>query len=157
MSLSHISESVKTVISRVERPSPRTLSELVDHLRSLEALDNPDVNLPLDQLRMTEEGTLAVPGHGSFALTNWSRRQLSLLLGIRWDRWFQTASPEERADEVNRRLGRRSQSLKLRTARTATEPNGKAGVLRALVSPSFSPVPDSALANMQEIRQFASR
>ncbi len=148
MSLSHISEPLQRVVSRVERPRPRTLPELADHFASLEELDNPDITLPLDQLRMTEEGTLAVPRQGAFALTDWSRQQLALLLGIRWDRWFQTASPTELADEVNRRLGRRNQGVRLRTARVASEPNGKAGTLRALVSPAFSPVPDSLIARM---------
>ncbi len=151
MTLSHISETLSRVVPQMERPSPKTLGDLAEHFASLESLENPDVALPLSELRMTEEGTLAVPSQGSFALTDWSRLQLSQLLGIRWDRWFQTARPDELADEVNRRLGRRDQTVKLRTARVALEPNGKPGVLRALVSPSFSPVPDSLLARMLSV------
>lgn len=146
--LSHLSETITQVVSHLERPQPRTLHDLVDHFASLETLDNPDITIPLNRLRMTEEGTLAVPHEGNFEVTDWSRRQLSQLLGIRWDRWFETASGAERADEVNRRLARKGQSMKLRTSRVALKPNGKAGLLRAFVSPSFSPVPDSLLAGL---------
>ncbi len=147
MTLSHISESLVEVVSSAT-PRPTTLAELAAHFAAREELDNPDVVTPLDTLRMTEEGTLAVPGQGAFALTDWTRQQLANLLGIRWDRWFETSNALERADEINRRLSRRSNAMRLRTSRVAPISNGKPGILRAIVSPSFTPIADSRLAAM---------
>jgi len=145
MTLSHLSESLTEVVSQTTS-RPRTLPELASYFAAREELDNPDVVTPLDTLRMTEEGTLAIPGQGTFALTDWTRQQLSNLLGIRWDRWFFEASGLERADEINRRLSRRSNAMRLRTSRVAAVANGKPGVVRAIVSPSFTPIADSRFA-----------
>lgn len=148
MSNLHIVETQAEVVSVVERPFPRTLRDLADYFAAREELENPDTTVLLNTLRMTNEGTLAVPGQGTFALTDWSRQQLANLLGIRWDRWFETSQPSERSEEVNLRLSRRNNAVKLRTARVAPIPNGKPGILRAIVSPSFTPIADSKLATM---------
>lgn len=147
MTLSHLSESLAEVVSQTT-PRPRTLSELASYFAAHEELDNPDIITPLDTLRMTEEGTLAIPGQGTVALTDWTRHQLANLLGIRWDRWFESSNGLERADEINRRLSRRTNTMRLRTSRVAIVPNGKPGILRAIVSPSFTPIADSRLAMM---------
>ena len=147
MTLSHLSESLAEVVSQTT-PRPRNLSELASYFAAREELDNPDVVTPLDTLRMTEEGTLAIPGQGTVAFTDWTRHQLANLLGIRWDRWFESSNGLERADEINRRLSRRPNAMRLRTSRVAIAPNGKPGILRAIVSPSFSPIADSKLASM---------
>jgi len=144
MTLSHLSEVLPRAL-----PAPAvhagSLRDLAEQFEAIEARENPDAVLELKELRMTAEGTLAVPGLGAFAPTDWSRRQLSFLLGIRWDRWFASTSPEEQADEINRRLGRRSMRVRLRTAQ-AEDDTASVGVLRALVSPTFSPVSDTMLA-----------
>jgi hypothetical protein len=94
------------------------------------------------------DDTIAVPSIGNFALTDWARKQLAILLGIRWDRWFETSNREEQADEINRRLWRKSASVRLRTSRIAVASNGTAGILRAIVTPTFSPVGDVLLARL---------
>jgi hypothetical protein len=45
-----------------------------------------------------------VPGGPELRMNDWARKQLARMLGLRWDRWFQSASGEERAEEVNRRF-----------------------------------------------------
>ena len=146
MTLSHISEVLPRALSAAPI-RPGSLHALVRELDQIEARENPDVVLELKELCMTVQGSLAVPGLGAFTPTDWAQRQLSLLLGIRWDRWFASASPDEQADEINRRLGRRSMRVRLRTAQVDAT-NGAAGVLRALVSPTFAPVSDATLARM---------
>ncbi len=147
MTLSHISEPLVGVVAHTT-PRPASLRDLVPYFAEREELDNADVLTPLNTLRMTEEGTLAIPGQGTYALTDWTRQQLSNLLGIRWDRWFEASNSLERMEEVNRRLSRRTNAMRLRTSRIAPIPNGKPGLLRAIVSPSFTPIPDSRLAMM---------
>jgi hypothetical protein len=105
----------------------------------------PDQIFPLARLHATSEGRLDVPGLGELALTDWSRGQLSRMLGIRWDRWFDETlvSPEERADELNRRLQRHRGDWKLRARRRAPgEDIAGDGVLRAFVSPTYAPIDD---------------
>ena len=95
----------------------RTLFDLVERFQEQEAQQNEDMVLPLNQLRMTPEQTIEVPGLGTHAMNDWSRKQASSLLGLRWDRWFENASPTQRAEEINRRLGRATEQVKVRTTR----------------------------------------
>ena len=127
-------------------PAASTLEELHAALRALEARENPDVTVSLSELRVTPHGTLLVPNlPGEFGLTDWSRGQLESKLGVRWSRWFAPVSPEEGAAEINTRLSRSPARVKLRTTRPG---DVGCGVLRAFVSESYSPFPDSALAEL---------
>ena len=148
MSLSHISESLTRVVPRAPTGGARTLHDLVSIFDGLEAQDNPDAIVELKQLRMTTEEAIAIPSLGNFVLTDWARKQLASLLGIQWQKWFQTTSREEQADEINRRLWRKSASMRIRTSREAVASNGTAGILRAIVTPTFSPVGDSLLSRL---------
>lgn len=143
MTLSHISEVLPQALAR----ETKTLDDLAALFEGQEALDNPDVVLPMSRLCMTGEG-LEVPDLGTFALTEWAREQLSARLGIRWDRWFAKASAAERAHEVNIRLSRTSAEVRLRTSRYGMNGSGTSGTLRAFVSPSYSAIPDSRIARL---------
>lgn len=130
----------------IVRPAVSTLEELHAALRAVEARENPDVTVSLSELRVTPHGTLLVPNvPGEFALTDWSRSQLESRLGVRWNRWFAPVSPEEGAAEINTRLSRSPGLVKLRTTRPG---DAGYGVLRAFVSDSYVPFPDSALAEL---------
>lgn len=147
MSISHISEVLPAVVPlHVGR---RSFQELVEEFEANESLENPDAVVPLKKLWFLNEGTLAIPGlQGPFAFTDWSKRQLAALVGVRWDRWFARMSPEDQAAEVNKRLWSSEESLRVRTSRVAVSGNGVAGIVRALVSPTFSPLPDSQLLGL---------
>jgi hypothetical protein len=109
------------------------------------ALALPDQVLPISRLRATDDGFIEVPGVGMTSLTQWSRRQLAGILGIRWDRWFSEdlVVPADRAAEINLRFRRSNDSLKIRTRRWAVEEEAKGeAVLRAFVSPTYAPIDD---------------
>jgi hypothetical protein len=130
----------------------RTLHDLVRGFEIEEQRENPDLVTPLATLRMNPEGMVEVPRLGAFAFTDWSRRQCASLLGVRWDKWFANTAATERADEVNRRFARASGTVRLRTTRLV-EPvsevdHGVEGILRAFVSPGYSPVGDARLGRM---------
>jgi hypothetical protein len=126
----------------------RTLFDLVERFQGQESLQNNDVVLPLNRLRMTPEQTIEVPDLGCFAMNDWSRKQAATLLGMRWDRWFENASPIERAQELNHRLARASGEVKVRTT-SALEDDAEAdGTLRALVTPGYTPIEDSQVASL---------
>lgn len=130
-------------------PKVRSLSDLSGLLSALERQELPDVTLPLRDLAMNDDGTIHVPGEGAFALTNWARRQLSERLGIRWDRWFSTVTAPERAAEVNLRLSRSSEGVRLRMAEIVDPESGSTGtVLRAFVSPRYAPFSDAMIAGL---------
>lgn len=158
MHLQHISTVLPNALAAVERPSeapsggdtPKsgTLRHLRDQFARRESLENPDVIVPTKALRLTEEGTLAVPDLGNaFAFTDWSRRQMASLVGVRWDRWFARMSPGEQSLEVNKRLWMRDDRLKIRTSRSGS-PNGVAGIVSALVSPTFTPLADTQVLDL---------
>jgi hypothetical protein len=126
-----------------------TLATLVEHLESTESLEIPDQVLPIRGVRMDEAGTLETPA-GRAVLTDWSRRQLSSLMGIRWDRWFDRAGPGERAGEINSRLARMDGSARVRLRCTRRVPEGADAdiTIQAVVSPTYTAVPDSRVARV---------
>lgn len=126
----------------------RTLFDLVERFQGQESLQNEDAVMPLSRLRMTPEETIEVPGIGTHVMNDWSRKQMSSLLGLRWDRWFQNASGQERAEEINRRLARASEDVKVRTTRAVEGGEEADGTLRALVMPGYSPIEDSEVARL---------
>jgi hypothetical protein len=114
-------------------------------------LENPDEIVELKELRMTTEESIAIPNRGNFTLTDWAKRQISSLLGFQWTKWFQSTTREEQADEINRRLWRKDTRMRLRTSREAIASNGTAGILRAIVTPAFSPISDTNLGHSLKI------
>jgi hypothetical protein len=128
----------------------RTLHDLRRVFEAEEAREHPDVTLPLAKLRLTGEDLLRIPGRGDVVFNDWSRRQCASLVGLRWDRWFENATPSERAEELNRRFQRAQGQVRLRTMDLAdserSDHPGADGLLRAFVSPGYTPVRDSEVA-----------
>jgi hypothetical protein len=159
-------EHISTVVSRVlpdlhrsARPSalvdaitrrPRNLFELIRTFEAEEAHENEDIVTPLAGLRLTPEGLVDVPDRGQFVFTDWSQRQCSTLLGVRWDRWFENCSSAELAVDVNRRFARARGSIRLRTVRARDAEPGVDGILRAFVSPGYTAIADSRVASLVE-------
>ena len=66
----------------------------------------PDRIVHVADLRFTSAGHIALPDGVEYRLNAWSRKQLASLVGVRWDKWFSSATPQERSDEISRRLAR---------------------------------------------------
>ncbi|MCC7539356.1 MAG: hypothetical protein IT379_24240 [Deltaproteobacteria bacterium] len=135
----------------------KTFDEIQQIVATRAAKNLPDVVVPLAEVAMLVSGSLVLPDRRAVAMTPWSQRQLASLLGVRWDRWFEMATPEERADEVNRRLRRMPVERKLRLTRDTSEVND--GVIRAFLGPGFTPIDDhrvieaiSATVRLDEFR-----
>ncbi len=103
----------------------------------------PDRIVHVADLRFTSTGHIALPGGDEYRLNAWSRKQLASLVGVRWDKWFSTATPEERADEVSRRLTRTPGELKISAFRDDTDEAH--GIARAFLAPSFTPISDARI------------
>lgn len=130
---------------------PKTLKELVEALRERESFENDDALIETKNLRFTAEGLVEVPARGVFQMNDWSRGQLASRVGLAtFERYFENASGPQRADEMNQRFARGTATLRLRTRRffedEAPAVRGTSGVLTAILSSSYSPVPDSAIA-----------
>lgn len=126
-----------------------TLDDLVTSFEIEESTNNSDVVVPLNKIRMTAGGTLHVPNlHGELALNDWSRGQLARRVGVTWDRWFEGADARERAEEMNRRLARASGAVRVRSIKRVPEGVPADGVVRAFVSPDYSPVADALVARV---------
>ncbi len=149
----HISSVIPRVLngagSRTEivprEKRARTLPELITVLDEIESTDNPDVVIEASALRLTSEGLIDVPQMGAFAPTDWSLAQIARFAGVKLDRWFENADGPTRADELNRRFTRSTSAVRLRTRRSndpTMVPAGAAGLLRALVTPTYAPISD---------------
>ncbi len=126
-----------------------TLDDLVTRFEERETRNNPDVTVQLSALRMGPEGTLQLPTlRGEFALCDWARGQLGRLVGASLDRWFENAAPNDRAEEMNRRLARASGTVRVRTSKALPEGVEADGTVRAFVSPQYSPVLDAQVAGL---------
>ena len=141
-------EAVPSALPQVlshSHTNEQTFDEVFDKVTSQADLALPDQILPVSRLRATTDGFIEVPDAGNLSLTEWSRRQLATLLGIRWDRWFasELVVPADRAEEINRRLRRLGGEWQIRSRRwAADEPAVGDGVLRAFVGPGYAPIDD---------------
>jgi hypothetical protein len=113
----------------------------------MEALENPDVVVPLRELKLNDDGTLAIPGEDEgFELSGWAKGQLASLVGVKWDRWFGRMDRAGQATEINLRLSSFDARLRVRTVRT--DADSTRAVVRALLTPTFSPLRDSELLGL---------
>lgn len=124
-------------------PSPirgSTFDQVHETVAARAARMRPDATVHVSDLVFTPEGHVVVPGAGPHTLTALAKRQLAGMVGIRWERWFQSASPDERAEELNRRLKRTPGERKLRAWTDTT--GGTSGTLRAILPPGYEPIDD---------------
>lgn len=124
------------------------LTELVSKLEHAETYDNPDVILEMNKLKMDDDMNVVIPDQGRYALTTWSRNQISNMTGIRFDRWFLNASNSEKAYELNRRFDRAQGEVKVRTSSISNNGKDADGTLRAFVSPSYVPISNALVGNL---------
>jgi len=103
----------------------------------------PDTTVHVADLVFTPEGHVVVPGVGPHGMTPLAQRSLASMVGIRWEKWFQSASPDERAEELNRRLKRTPGERKLRAWRDNT--GATAGTLRAILPSGYEPIDDARI------------
>lgn len=121
-------------------PKGRPFVQVYEAVQARAAAMAPDQVVHVADLRMTPEGNLVLPGALVYRINDWAKKQLSSMLGLRWDRWFQSASGEERAEEINRRFQRTPGEKKIRAW---VDRNGHAdGVARAFLAPTFTPIDD---------------
>ena len=125
-----------------------TLTELVSSLEQQETYDNPDIVLEMNKIKMDDDMNVVVPDQGRYSLTTWSRSQISNMLGLRFDRWFQNVSNSEKAYELNRRFDRAQGEIKIRTSSVSTDGTNSDGTLKAFVSPGYTPISDALVGNL---------
>lgn len=119
-----------------------SFNELRDQIAARADQQLPDVVVHVSTVTMNLDGHLDVPGMGIVRLNSWSRKQFASDLGFR-EKWFASVTPDERAEEVNRRLSRMPGQRKFRAFKDRT---GQAdGVLRAILSPGFTPIDDQRI------------
>lgn len=128
-----------------------TLDTLLNQLSAREAEENPDQIVLARDLGMSPAGNIVTP-NGEYAMTQWSRSQLASLLGVRWDRWFHQADPQDRANDVIRRLRRMhpATQIKLRTKKAVPDAVEADGTVMAFVSPSYTPVSNVVVGRLLE-------
>jgi hypothetical protein len=102
----------------------------------------------LQKVNFTDAGTVQVPGFGLLKLNNWSKRQLGARLGVKWDKFFGETPPDKINRAVTDHLENREPVIMKVVARKHAKEEGNIeadGVLRGLVSPSYSEIRDARL------------
>ncbi len=103
----------------------------------------PDQVVHVADLKMTPEGHIELPGGTRYRMNSVALRGLATMLGLRWNKWFESTSGEERAEEVNRRFTRTPGEKKIRAWK---DREGEAqGIARAFLAPSFTPIDDARI------------
>ncbi|MFO0645858.1 MAG: hypothetical protein U0326_06445 [Polyangiales bacterium] len=103
----------------------------------------PDRIVHVADLRMTPAGHIELPGGTRYRMNAVALRGLASMLGLRWNKWFESASGEERAEEVNRRFSRTPGEKKIRAWRDDT--SEAQGIARAFLAPTFTPIDDARI------------
>ena len=125
------------------KESGTSLTRALEQLVAIEAHNLPDVVIPFRELTWSPAGTVVIPSYGEARPNDWARHQLSVLLGIKFDRWFESAGPEDRAEEMTRRLRRAKGNVRLRLSHKQEVP-----ILRAVVSPGYTAIEDSMILGL---------
>jgi len=134
-----------------------------DHVRNQVAeahsLKNQDVNVMLEDIRVTPELHIEIPNVGTFGMTHWSKKQLGSLLGVQWDKWFNTelVSAEQVQEELTRRFSKTKEQKKFRTSRFrhgAPGVDNCDGYLRAVLGPNYYAIDDEIIFDRLE-RNFS--
>lgn len=111
------------------------------------ALNNPDVVVEMDKLRITPELNIEIPKGGTFKLTGWAQKQLGSILGVQWDKWFDPKLVDHNMiqQEIQRRFSKTGDQRKLRTRQFKSDSPGVEGCngyLRAVLGPTYFPIDD---------------
>lgn len=126
-----------------------------------DALKNPDQVVEMSKLRVTPELNMEIPNFGTFKMTDWAQKQLGVILGIQWSKWFdpKLVTHDQIQEELTRRFEKTGDSRKLRTSQykpTSPGSPGCDGYLRAVLSPTYHPIDDERIFDRLE-RRFGSR
>jgi hypothetical protein len=120
-------------------------------------LKNDDVVVKMSDVRINNDLNMDIPGLGSYVPTMWAKSQLGSKLGIQWDKWFnpECVSPVQIQEELQRRFSHSGESCKIRTKRYRPGAPGLKlanGYMRAVLSPTFTPIDDEKIFDRCERR-----
>jgi hypothetical protein len=138
----------------MQRKTVVKFDEVLDRVHSLHDRNFEDKVVDLAKVKVLPDGNEKVPGiyldvpeMGRLTLTDWSKRQIGSILGIKFDKWFDptVVKAEEIQEELVRRFSRTHESRKIRARKfDAKDPGSKYadGFCRAVLSPTYSPIDD---------------
>jgi len=145
-----------------EKRELNSFDEVRERVETLHGLNFDDATVDMEKISVISNEDkkkpdimLDVPNIGQLTLTDWSRKQLGSMLGVKFDKWFDPSviKADEMEEEIKRRFSRTRQACKVRARRFDDDDpmNGQAdGVLRALLSPSYAPIDDVRIFERME-------
>lgn len=121
------------------------------------ALQNPDVVMDMDKIRVNEQLDIELPNVGTFRMTDWAQKQLGQALGVQWGKWFdpKLVTHVQVQEELQRRFSKTGDKRKIRTTQFKPEAPGVAGCdgyMRAILSPTYHPIDNERLFNRLETK-----
>lgn len=124
-------------------------------------LKGPDQVVDMAKIKITPELNVEIPNLGTYQMTDWAQRQLGVILGVQWNKWFDPSvvDHEHVQEEITRRFSKTGDARKLRTKRFqkgAPGAEGCDGYLRAVLSPTYHPIDDERVFDRLE-RQFGEQ
>jgi hypothetical protein len=107
----------------MQRKKLLKFEDVFDRINVLHDRNFKDQVVDLEKVRVLPDGNekkpgifLDVPNMGKLSLTDWSKRQLGSILGIKFDKWFDptVVKADEIQEELVRRFSRTHESRKIR-------------------------------------------
>lgn len=138
----------------MQRKKVVKFDDVFDRITQLHDRNFKDQVIDLEKVKVLPDGNekkpgiyLDVPDMGKLSLTEWSKRQLGSILGIKFDKWFdpEVVKADEIQEELVRRFSRTHESRKIRARQyDAKDPGSKHadGFVRAILSPTYAPIDD---------------
>lgn len=110
------------------------------------SFNNPDIVCPLSALHLTNDLSLDIADIGKYNMSYWTKQQLSTLLGIRWNKWFDPTLVKNNQiqEEINKRFSEKKGLFKFRTTslQESTINGNYNGTLRAILGKTYKPIDD---------------
>jgi hypothetical protein len=138
----------------MQRKKLLKFEDVSDRIHQLHDLNFQDQVIDLEKIKVLPDNNdkkpgihLDVPNMGKLTLTEWSKKQLGSILGIKFDKWFdpEIVKAEEIQEELIRRFSRTHESRKIRARQYKPEDPGSKyadGYVRAVLSPTYAPIDD---------------
>ena len=132
-------------------------NEVREQVAAQHDLNNPDVVVELDKVRITPELNVEIPHTGVFTMTPWAKKQLGSMMGVQWDKWFdpKLVNYEMVQEELQRRFSKTQLTKKVRTTQFRKEApgvDGCDGYLRAVLGPTYHAIDDEKLFSRLEAK-----
>jgi hypothetical protein len=131
-----------------------TFDDVRERVATISDYNLQDTVVDMTATHVTPSLDFAIPGVGILEMTQWSKSQISSMLGVKWDKWFKDIDHEDAQDELQRRFKNQNLECLVRGRRHLEPKAQNQGTLRAFLSPSYHTIDDRQILDALAASKF---